>query len=55
MHKALYRDNLTLQAAQARIAELAVQTPEAQPDVQMMLDFLGGVGKAGIVRRRSRA
>ena len=54
MHKALYRENLTLQAAQARIAELAVQTPEAQPDVQMMLDFLGGVGKAGIVRRRGR-
>ena len=55
MHKALYRENLTLEAAKARIEQLAQQTPEAQPDVAMMLSFLDGVGKAGIVRRRSRS
>ena len=55
MHKALYRDNLTLEAARARIEQIAQQTPEAQPDVAMMLAFLDGVGKAGIVRRRSRS
>ena len=54
MHKALYRDNLTLADAQLRIADIVQQTPEAQPDVQMMLDFLNGAGKAGIVRRRDR-
>jgi hypothetical protein len=32
-----------------------VQTPEAQPAVVMMLDFLAGAGKAGIVRRRARS
>jgi len=55
MHKALYRDNLTLDAAKARIQQIAQQTPEAQTDVQMMLDFLSGVGKPGIVRRRARS
>ncbi len=55
MHKALYRENLSLEAAKTRIAQIAEQTPEAQPDVTMMLDFLNGVGKAGIVRRRARA
>ncbi len=55
MHKALYRENLTLEAAKARIQQIAEQTPEAQPDVAMMLDFLAGVGKAGIVRRRARS
>jgi len=54
MHKALYRENLTLDAAKARIQQIAQQTPEAQPDVAMMLEFLAGVGKAGIVRRRAR-
>jgi len=55
MHKALYRENLTLDAAKQRIHDIAVQTPEAQPDVAMMLDFLAGAGKAGIVRRRARS
>ena len=55
MHKALYREGLTLEAAKQRIAQIATDTPEAQPDVEMMLGFLAGVGKAGIVRRRGRA
>ncbi|MBM3387814.1 MAG: acyl-[acyl-carrier-protein]--UDP-N-acetylglucosamine O-acyltransferase, partial [Betaproteobacteria bacterium] len=55
MHKALYREGLTLEVAKARIADMAADVPEAQPDVDMMLAFLAGVGKAGIVRRRSRA
>lgn len=51
MHKALYRDGLTLEQAQARIATLAEATPEAAPDVAMMLDFLRGVSpQRGIVR-----
>ncbi|MBL0420378.1 acyl-ACP--UDP-N-acetylglucosamine O-acyltransferase [Ramlibacter sp. AW1] len=51
MHKALYRDNLTLDQARARIGELASDTPEAAPDVQLMLDFLSGVSpQRGIVR-----
>jgi UDP-N-acetylglucosamine acyltransferase len=51
MHKALYRDNLTLEQAKARIAELAVKTPEAQPDVDLMLGFLARVSPdRGIVR-----
>lgn len=54
MHKLLYRENLSLVAARQRIAGIAEQTPEAQADVQMMLDFLAGVGKSGIVRRRAR-
>jgi UDP-N-acetylglucosamine acyltransferase len=55
MHKVLYRENLTLEAAKQRIQDIAAQTPEAQADVAMMLDFLGDVGKAGIVRRRARS
>lgn len=51
MHKALYRDDLTLEQAQARIASLADTTPDARPDVDMMLSFLGGVSpQRGIVR-----
>ena len=51
MHKALYRDDLTLEQAQARVATLADATPEARPDVEMMLSFLGGVSpQRGIVR-----
>jgi UDP-N-acetylglucosamine acyltransferase len=51
MHKALYRDSLTLAQSQDRIREIGQATPEAQPDVQMMLDFLGGVSpQRGIVR-----
>ena len=51
MHKALYRDDLTLAQAQARIAELAQQHPEAAPDVEMMLTFLAQTTpQRGIVR-----
>ena len=51
MHKALYRDQLTLEQAKARIAELAATTPAAASDVALMLSFLGGVDpKRGIVR-----
>jgi UDP-N-acetylglucosamine acyltransferase len=51
MHKALYRDDLTLEAAQARIAELVDSNPQAQPDVDMMLTFLEQVSpQRGIVR-----
>jgi len=51
MHKALYRDGLTLEQAKQRIAELTARTPEAAPDVQMMLSFLDGMdAQRGIVR-----
>ncbi len=51
MHKALYRDDLTLEQAKARIAESAATSQEAQADVQMMLDFLAQTSpQRGIVR-----
>jgi len=51
MHKTLYRDDLTLQAARERIAILAEKCPEAMPDVQMMLSFLEQSSpQRGIVR-----
>jgi UDP-N-acetylglucosamine acyltransferase len=51
MHKALYRDDLTLLAARERIAELVKTCPESVPDVQMMLSFLEKVSpQRGIVR-----
>ena len=51
MHKALYRDQLTLEQAKQRIAELAAARPEAAPDVQLMLSFLDRVSpQRGIVR-----
>ena len=51
MHKALYRDGLTLAQAQAQIASITADTPDAAPDVHMMLDFLGQTSaKRGIVR-----
>ena len=51
MHKALYRDGLTLEQSRERIATLADDTPEAAPDVQMMLAFLDKVSpQRGIVR-----
>ncbi len=51
MHKALYRDDLTLQQACERIQELDKNTPESTPDVQMMLTFLEQVAaQRGIVR-----
>jgi UDP-N-acetylglucosamine acyltransferase len=51
MHKALYRDDLTLQSARLQIAELDRDCPECTPDVQMMLSFLEQVApQRGIVR-----
>ena len=40
MHKALYRQDLTLQAAKLRIAELARSSPASTADVDLMLSFL---------------
>ena len=51
MHKALYRDDLTLDQSRARIAELTQKHPESAPDVQMMLSFLEHTSpQRGIVR-----
>lgn len=51
MHKALYRDDLTLQAARERIADLTQIHPESLPDVQMMVSFLDQASpQRGIVR-----
>ena len=51
MHKALYRDDLTLQAARERIADLTQSHPESAPDVQMMVSFLDQASpQRGIVR-----
>jgi UDP-N-acetylglucosamine acyltransferase len=51
MHKALYRDDLTLDAARERIANLAQTSPESSPDVGMMLSFLEQSSpQRGIVR-----
>ena len=51
MHKALYRDDLKLDQAVERIAGLTDKTPDAAPDVAMMLNFLGQVSpQRGIVR-----
>jgi len=51
MHKALYRDDLTLQMARERIAKLDEDSPECSPDVRMMLSFLEQSSpQRGIVR-----
>ena len=51
MHKALYRSDLTLQAARERIEELLRTSPESAADVHMMLSFLEQVSpQRGIVR-----
>lgn len=51
MHKALYREDLTLVAAQERIAALPASHPESAPDVTMMLSFLEQASpQRGIVR-----
>ena len=51
MHKALYRDGLTLEQARAGIAALTEKYPESSPDVQMMLSFLEQTSpRRGIVR-----
>jgi UDP-N-acetylglucosamine acyltransferase len=51
MHKALYRDDVTLEESKQRIAQLSQDTPEAQADVALMLDFLQHTSpQRGIVR-----
>ncbi len=51
MHKALYRDDLTLEQAKARIAALQIDVPQSAPDVAMMLQFLEqSSAQRGIVR-----
>jgi UDP-N-acetylglucosamine acyltransferase len=51
MHKALYRDNLTLAQAMERIAALAQGNPALSDDVALMNGFLaGGSDRRGIVR-----
>ncbi len=51
MHKALYREDLTLAQAKTQISGLAEKHPEALPDVQMMVTFLELTSpQRGIVR-----
>ena len=51
MHKALYREDLTLDQAKERIGALKLGHPETQSDVDMMLGFLDTVhAQRGIVR-----
>ena len=51
MHKALYREDLTLEQAQSQIADLVTTRQEAAPDVDMMLTFLAQTSpQRGIVR-----
>jgi UDP-N-acetylglucosamine acyltransferase len=49
MHKLLYRDGLALEQAVQQIAALKGSTPDGDPDVQVMLDFLASA-KRGIAR-----
>ncbi len=51
MHKAMYRDHLTLEAARLQIAGLTGSHPDSAPDVRMMLAFLEHTSpQRGIVR-----
>lgn len=51
MHKALYRDNLSLEQAQTQILQLTQTFPEAAEDVRTMSAFLDRVSsQRGIVR-----
>ena len=51
MHKALYRDDLTLEQACQRITGFGQEQPESSDDVLMMLDFLRQTSpQRGIVR-----
>lgn len=51
IHKILYRQDLTLDTAQTRMADLVHTYPQAQADILMMLDFLSGTSpQRGIVR-----
>ena len=51
MHKALYRDELTLDAAKVEIAKIEINNPMSASDSYMMLEFLEQVQAGrGIVR-----
>ncbi len=51
MHRALYRDDLTLQVARERIGQLLEKHPESSADIAMMLAFLEQSSpQRGIVR-----
>ena len=51
MHKALYRDNLSLEQSRDEILKLAQTHPESVGDVQMVVSFLDQVApQRGIVR-----
>ncbi len=51
MHKALYREDLTLEQAQLQISGLSEKYPESAPDVHTMLSFLEQTSpQRGIVR-----
>jgi UDP-N-acetylglucosamine acyltransferase len=51
MHKALYRQDLSLEAAQAQIASISQTQAQCEPDVRMMTDFLKQTSaQRGIVR-----
>jgi UDP-N-acetylglucosamine acyltransferase len=49
MHKLLYREGRTLEAARAEIQALAQSSPEAAPDVAVMASFLAAA-RRGIAR-----
>lgn len=51
MHKILYREDLSLENARLRLAEMAISRPETAPDVASMLRFLEQTSpQRGIVR-----
>ena len=51
MHKALYRQDLSLEAAQSQIESIQHTQPQCEPDVRMMNDFLKQTNaQRGIVR-----
>lgn len=51
MHRALYRDGLTLEQACLVIGKLGAEQPGAAVDVKMMLDFLANISaQRGLVR-----
>jgi UDP-N-acetylglucosamine acyltransferase len=49
MHRLLYREGLTLERAQAAIAELRGQVEGGDADVQLLLDFVAAATR-GIAR-----
>lgn len=51
IHKALYRQDLPLQEAIARIEAIGTESPEARPDAELMIGFLRDLPQGrGIVR-----